>query len=123
MLVQALTKAALALLVACATVAVVAATAGAANPGPTQVANLNAGKGISATSAKQCIVPNVKGKRLAKAEKVLKKAHCGWTLFMHYSSRVAKGRVIEQKPEAGAERPAGWEVELTVSRGKKHHKH
>jgi len=66
-----------------------------------------------------CKVPSLKGKLLAKAKSALRKAHCAvGTVTKKASSTVAKGHVISSSPGAGAKRPKGTKVNLTVSSGK-----
>jgi TolB protein len=67
-----------------------------------------------------CVVPKVAGKPLATARKLLAKAHCRTGKVTRVkSAKVAKGRVVSSKPKAGASKPSGTAVALSVSRGKK----
>jgi serine/threonine-protein kinase len=63
---------------------------------------------------KPCKVPQVVGKKLAKAEKAIKKAHCTVGSVTNQSSPKPKGHVVAQSPPAGS---AGPTVNLTVSLG------
>jgi len=66
----------------------------------------------------QCVVPKVKGKKLAAAKRVIRKAHCSvGKITKAFSKRVKKGRVISQKPRPGATVPAASPVNLKVSKG------
>lgn len=68
-----------------------------------------------------CKIPNVKGKTLPTAKRVIAHASCRvGTIRRDYSKAVKRGRVISQKPKAGTVLPKGGKVELVVSRGQKH---
>jgi hypothetical protein len=63
-------------------------------------------------------VPNVVGKRLAAARKALGTAHCAVGKIVHAASRrVAKGKVISEKPKAHTHVDYGTKVRLVVSEG------
>jgi serine/threonine-protein kinase len=63
-------------------------------------------------------VPRLKGMKLAKAEKALRRAGCRVGKIKRVKSRkVGRGRVIGTSPPAGRRRPAGSKVELFVSKG------
>lgn len=66
----------------------------------------------------RCLVPRLKGKRVAGARRAIRRAHCsvGRTRTRH--SRVAKGRVIAQHPARGANLPAGSKVSVVISSGR-----
>jgi hypothetical protein len=71
-----------------------------------------------AGSITKCIVPNLKGKKLATAEKAIVLAHCAVGKVKKARNRhVKKGRVVAQSPAAGKSLPAGTTVSLVVSRG------
>jgi uncharacterized delta-60 repeat protein len=77
---------------------------------------LDAGFGSGNT---HCIVPNVKGYKLAAANRAVTRRDCSvfqvnWT----FSRKAPKGRVISQRPKAGAQCVSDM-VSLTVSKGKK----
>ncbi len=66
----------------------------------------------------RCIVPEVVGKRLAKAKHAIRSAYCSvGRITRAFSSRVAKGRVISQRPKARKRRPFGAKVKLVLSKG------
>jgi hypothetical protein len=66
----------------------------------------------------RCIVPNVVGKLLATATKMLAKAHCRTGAVARKLSPAKRvGRVLAQKPRAGARLAVGARVNLTVGRG------
>jgi beta-lactam-binding protein with PASTA domain len=94
--------------------------AGAKRPKGTKVnLTVSSGKKKPPVAKVSCKVPSLKGKLLAKAKSALKKAHCAvGTVTKKASSTVAKGHVISSSPGAGAKRPKGTKVNLTVSSGK-----
>ncbi len=66
-----------------------------------------------------CVVPRLRGKSVADAEKALAKAHCGVGRVSRVRSRaVRSGRVVSSDPGAGTRHPAGTKVGLVVSRGR-----
>jgi beta-lactam-binding protein with PASTA domain len=66
-------------------------------------------------------VPKLKGKTVKAARRSLKAHACSAGKVKHaFSSKVKKGRVISQKPKAGRHFKHGAEVNVTVSKGKKH---
>jgi hypothetical protein len=67
-----------------------------------------------------CVVPNVKGKTLAMAKRKIAAAHCRiGKVTSVKSKKVAKRRVISQRPAARRKFAAGHKVNLTVSRGRR----
>ena len=66
-----------------------------------------------------CIVPRLKGKRLAGARRSIRAAHCAMGRVRRVASRKARGRVIAQGPRPGLRRPAGTKVNLVVSKGRR----
>jgi extracellular elastinolytic metalloproteinase len=66
----------------------------------------------------KCVVPSVKGKKLAAAKKAIKARRCRVGSIRAKSSRLAaKGRVIAQSPRAGRRVALGTRVNLVVSKG------
>jgi hypothetical protein len=66
----------------------------------------------------QCLVPNVKNKRLATARRMIVAHHCGvGTIRRAYSKRIKKGRVISQKPKPSTLLPNHGKLKLVLSRG------
>jgi len=66
----------------------------------------------------QCVVPKVKGKKLAAAKRAIKKANCSvGRVTKAFSAKVKKGRVISQKPAPGKKLPYHAKVKLKVSKG------
>jgi|SRR5271165_7308746 len=67
----------------------------------------------------KCVVPKLKGKTLASAEKAIVKAHCAvGKIKKARSSHVKKGSVVSQGTGAGKSLPDGTKVSLVVSKGK-----
>jgi hypothetical protein len=67
-----------------------------------------------------CIVPGVKGKTLARAKTLIKRAHCTVGKVRKAPSRKAqRGRVISQNPRAGWQRAQGARVNLVVGKGRR----
>jgi hypothetical protein len=84
---------------------------------------MNQAQDVTATFTKlpaQCVVPNVKGKKLAAARTAITHAHCAvGKISKAASKKVPKGKVISQKPTPGKHLTAGAKVNLVVSKGKK----
>lgn len=67
-----------------------------------------------------CLVPNVRGRKLARAKTSIRKAHCAvGKITRKPSRRVKKGRVLSQSPPAGAEVPSGSKVNLVVGKARR----
>ena len=67
------------------------------------------------------MVPNVKGKTLARAKASLRSHHCRSGRITHkFSSRRLKNRVIKQSPRAGRRLANGARVNLTIGKGPRH---
>jgi hypothetical protein len=82
------------------------------------VAGFKATSGGTGGTAK-CVVPKLKGKTLASAEKAISKAHCAvGKVKKASSSHVKKGIVVSQGTKAGESLPDGAKVSLVVSKGK-----
>jgi hypothetical protein len=65
-----------------------------------------------------CTVPNVKGKELAAAKHAILAHHCTLgKITKATSTKVAKGKVISEKPPAGTHLKKGAKISLVVSRG------
>ena len=68
-----------------------------------------------------CVVPNVAGQSLSAAKRALKAHFCSAGTVKHaFSNTVPTGRVISERPKAGAHLKYNSKVSLTVSEGKKH---
>jgi hypothetical protein len=86
---------------------------------PTYYANQNNPPPPNNNGTKHCVVPNVKGKTKAKAEKAIKKAGCKvGKVTKKHSKKVNKGKVVSQSLKAGKKEPVGTKVKLVVSSGK-----
>jgi Tol biopolymer transport system component len=68
----------------------------------------------------RCVVPTVIGLRLPAARNRIHRAHCSVGRVRYARSTRARGRVILQRPKAGARLRRGAHVNLVVSRGRKH---
>lgn len=69
------------------------------------------------------VVPQLKGKKLAAAKSALREAGCPLGRIAHaYSKSVRRGRVIGQKPRAGAMCLGPVRVSLTLSKGRQKHR-
>lgn len=67
-----------------------------------------------------CVVPKVKGKKLAAAKLAVTSAHCSvGKITKAFSGTVKRGRVVSQRPKPGTKSAAGAAVKLTVSKGPK----
>ncbi len=67
-----------------------------------------------------CAVPNVRGKKFAKAKRAIRRAYCApGHIAKQFSSRVGRGRVISQSPKRGTRLYGGPKVSLVVSNGKR----
>jgi hypothetical protein len=71
------------------------------------------------SSAPVCLVPKVRGKKLAAAKSALTRAHCEAGKITKKFSKVKRGRVISQRPKPGTSLAAGAKVNLVISKGKK----
>lgn len=72
----------------------------------------------SAAGKAACVVPKVRGKRLAAAKRSLRRHHCrAGKITYRFSARVAKGRVLAQSPTPHSRRRHGARVRLVVSKG------
>ena len=68
----------------------------------------------------RCLVPNVKGKTLVQARRLLASRRCALgRVTKAYSGKVKKGHVISQTPTAGRRLPRGTRVHVKISRGRR----
>jgi hypothetical protein len=73
---------------------------------------------IAGSSPSAVVVPNLKGKSLAAAERWIRSHGCSVGKIRHASSRsMKKGRVIAQQPRAGTRLKRRTKLSLVVSRG------
>ncbi|MEA2484033.1 MAG: hypothetical protein QOC55_1980, partial [Thermoleophilaceae bacterium] len=71
----------------------------------------------STSSPPPCTVPALRGKTVAQARALLKKAHCGLGAVKRVKSKkVKRGRVISQSVAARKKVPAGRKIALVVSK-------
>lgn len=99
------------------------------NPQGTCTVTMNGAKNVVATFFElslppppkpACVVPNVRGKRLARAKKAISRRHCRvGRVTKAYSTGVKAGFVISQRPRAGKHLKNGAKIKLTLSRGRK----
>jgi Pro-kumamolisin, activation domain/IPT/TIG domain/PASTA domain/Divergent InlB B-repeat domain len=84
---------------------------------------VTANKSLTVTAkftAKNCVVPNVKGKSLSAARHALKAHACSAGKIKHaFSNSVKSGRVVSESPKAGSHLKHNGKVGLVVSKGKK----
>jgi hypothetical protein len=76
---------------------------------------------VSATSAAvkvkvECIVPALKGRKLAAAKSAIRAAHCKVGKVTKKKSAGKAGRVLSQRPTPGTRRAPGSKVALVVSK-------
>lgn len=90
----------------------------AGSPGPS--VNLVISTGVRPPT---CRVPDVVGKRLARAKRKLVQAHCSVGKITHRFSFRRRGRVLSERPHRGARLPQGTKVDLTVSAGRRGRHH
>jgi hypothetical protein len=68
----------------------------------------------------QCIVPNLKRRTLRAGRARLTASHCRLgSVRKRYSSRVARGRIISQRPATGTELRDRGKVSVVISRGRR----
>ena len=80
---------------------------------------ITAAGSVTAIFLADCVVPNVKGKNLSTARRMLKAHFCSAGRIEHaYSSKVKKGRVIAARPGSGRELQPAARVNLVVSEGR-----
>ena len=72
------------------------------------------------SGGKRCIIPDVRGKKLAAARAAITRRYCTvGPIGREFSRTVKKGYVIGQFPRGGTECLAGQKVVLSVSKGKR----
>ncbi|HYZ92233.1 MAG TPA: S8 family serine peptidase, partial [Actinomycetota bacterium] len=73
-----------------------------------------------AGSSVRCRVPNVRGRTVARARRLLARANCRLGAVRRvYSGRVRSGLVVSQSRRPGARLPRGTRVNVKVSRGRR----
>jgi hypothetical protein len=72
---------------------------------------------VVSPQAVRCVVPKLRGKRLAKAKVLLKKAHCRLgKVSRKASTRVKPGRVVKTRFKPGTRHAAGTRVRVTIAK-------
>jgi hypothetical protein len=72
------------------------------------------------TQVRRCVVPNLRDKTLRAARAALRRGTCRMgRVQRRFSSRVRAGRVVSQRPRAGARLAANARVHVVVSKGKR----
>jgi serine/threonine-protein kinase len=67
-----------------------------------------------------CVVPNLRGKTVATAKRLLVRGHCRLGIISRrHSATVAANRILGQHPRAGTRTKAGTKVSVVVSRGRR----
>jgi PASTA domain len=75
---------------------------------------------VSQPARARCVVPNVRGKKLAAARQAITKARCRvGRIARSWSGRVAAGKVIRQRPAPRTRLAQRSRVHLVVSKGRK----
>jgi hypothetical protein len=70
--------------------------------------------------ARRCVVPKVRGKTLRAARAAIVRSRCRLgRVERRFSSRVKTGRVVSQRPRAGARLAANARVHVVLSKGKR----
>jgi PASTA domain len=67
-----------------------------------------------------CVVPDIRGAKLANAKSALKAAGCRLGRVRSTYSPVPRGRVLGQTKRAGTEVPYASHIGVTVSKGRRH---
>jgi beta-lactam-binding protein with PASTA domain len=70
------------------------------------------------TQQARCVVPNLKGKTLTQARKLLAAGRCALGRVTRVHSRLARaGKIVRQSRAPGTRLPRGTKVNVVVSRG------
>jgi beta-lactam-binding protein with PASTA domain len=73
---------------------------------------------VRAPQQVRCVVPNLKGKTLVQARRLLVAGRCALGRVTRAKSPLAKaGRIVKQSRRPGARLPRGTKVNVVVSRG------
>jgi hypothetical protein len=68
----------------------------------------------------RCVVPNVRGKTVAQARRMLRARRCALgRVTRAYSARIRRGKIIRQNRRPAARLPRGTRVNVVVSRGRR----
>ena len=89
--------------------------------GPRAAASSPTGVVVRArTQVRRCVVPKLRGKTLRSARAAIRRGSCRMgRVQRRFSSSVKAGRVVAQRPRAGARLAANARVHLVVSKGKR----
>ncbi len=72
------------------------------------------------TQVRRCVVPNLRGKTLRASRAAIRRGRCRMgQVQRRFSSRMKAGRVVAQRPRAGARLAPNARVHLVVSKGKR----
>jgi plastocyanin len=94
------------------------ATATTGTTGATVTTETTGNPGVTATRPRRCVVPRLVRKKLAAARNLVARAGCRLGRVRRaYSSKIGSGRVLAQRPRAGARVARGTRVHVAVSRG------
>ena len=74
---------------------------------------------VQVPPAVRCVVPRLKGRTVAKARTLLRRAHCALGRVSHAHSGMRRGLIVSQRPRAGTARPRGTKVKVVVSLGRR----
>ena len=68
----------------------------------------------------QCVVPNVKGKTLVQARRLLSSKRCALgRVTRTYSAKVKRGKIVKQSRRPGVRLARGTRINVVVSRGRR----
>jgi subtilisin family serine protease len=69
----------------------------------------------------RCVVPNVKGKTVAQARRLLSSRRCALgRVTRAYSAKMKRGKIIKQSRRPGVRLARGTRIKVVVSRGRRH---
>jgi streptogramin lyase len=87
-------------------------------PGNPPGSTPTSGGGAGGTKGKRCVVPRLIGATLAKAKRLLKRAHCAvGKIVRRPSPKARKGKIVASQPQPGTKLSSGARVGLTVGSG------
>jgi hypothetical protein len=77
-------------------------------------------RSVTAQFDRVCVVPKVTGKKLSRAQQLIRRSACRvGSIRRAYSAKLPRGRVVAQHPRHGRRLPLGSKVSLVLSRGKR----
>jgi subtilisin family serine protease len=72
-------------------------------------------------TAARCVVPNVKGKTIVQARRLLSSRRCALgRVTRAYSAKVKRGKILKQSRRPGVRLARGTRINVVVSRGRRH---